>query len=293
MIAVSDVTTRKRDLADIIVNITPEKTPVLTMLGDRKAINTLVETQKDELAAASENAHNDGRVWQETTEAPPGVDQTYVQNFLNWVLVPDTLQDVQIHGMKKAYTYFTNKKLKEHARDIELALTTQEPQGPAEPRKLKGMTHTITSNVLDGEGAAGLTENRFNNLLQAADDEGGEPSVVLTNSSQKRLISQFTGGTVKNLDAKSKKIIIAVDIIETDFGTVKIVRTRYLGQGELIAMDPELWKLAWLRRTEHVPLPKDGDRTRGMIRSRLSLACGQEKGNAYYKGLTVPTFTDE
>lgn len=290
MIAVSDVTTRKRDLADVIVNITPTKTPVLTMLGDRTAINTLVETQRDELAAAAENAHNDGTTWQETTEVPPGVDQGYVQNFLTWVLVPDTLQDVQIHGMKKAYSYFSQKKLKEHARDIERALILQNPQGPAEPRKLKGMVYAITSNVLDGAGTAELTEDRFNNLLQAADDEGGEPSVVLTNSKQKRVISQFTGGSVKNLDAKAKKIIIAVDIVETDFGTVKIVRERFLGHDKLIAMDPSLWKLAWLRRTEHVPLPKDGDRTRGMIRSRLGLSCGQEKGNAYYKGLVEPAF---
>lgn len=285
-IAVSSVTTIKRDLSDIIANISPKKTPMLNMLTAGKAINTLHETQKDELAAAAENANNDGAVWVEGAETPPTVDYSYVQNFLKWVLVPDTLQDVQIHGMKKAYKYFSKKKLAEMGRDVERAITIEEGSGPAEPRKLNGMTSAISSNVIDGAGSAPLTEDRFLNLLQLADDEGGEPDVVLTNSRQKRVISGFSGWATKNINAGDKKVTFAVDVIDTDFGVVRIVRTRYLGHDKLLAVQTDLWKLAWLHRIEHLPLPKDGDRTRGMIRGRLALGCHQEKGNSYYKGLT-------
>ena len=285
---VDDFSTVKRDLTDLITNISPTATPVLTMLGkhSRKAINTLVETMQDSLADAAENAHVDGSTFSEVEHTPPGVTQSYAQNFIKWLIVPDTLQDVQIHGMKKAYTYFSKKAMKEMARDMEMALVSQVPQGPQQPRKLTGMTSAITTNVIDAGDAAPLTEDAFNDLLQMAWDEGGEPSVVLVNSIQKRVISQFTGGTVKNIDASKKKLVIGVDYLDTDFGEVKVVLSRYLAHSEMLAIDPNLWELAWLRRVEHVPLSKEGDNTRGMIRGRLALGSKEEKGNAYYKGLT-------
>ncbi|MCB2226671.1 MAG: DUF5309 domain-containing protein [Desulfarculaceae bacterium] len=285
---VDDFSTVKRDLTDLITNISPTATPLLTMLGkkSRKAINTLVETMQDSLADAAENAHVDGSTFSEVEHTPPGVTQSYAQNFLKWVIVPDTLQDVQIQGMKKAYTYFSKKAMKEIARDIEKALMSQVPQGPQQPRKLTGLTSAITTNVIDAGGAEPLTEDGFNDLLQLAWDEGGEPSVVFVNSIQKRVISQFTGGTVKNIDAAKKKLVLGVDYLDTDFGEVKVVPTRYLAHSEMLAIDPNLWELAWLRRVEHVPMAKDGDRTRGMIRGRLALGAKEEKGNAFYKGLT-------
>lgn len=287
-VQIDDFQTVKRDLTDLITNISPTKTPVLTMLGknSRKAINTIVETMQDSLADAAENAHVDGSNFVEVEHTPPGVTQSYAQNFIKYVVVPDTLQDVQIQGMKKAYQYFSKKAMKELALDMEMALVSQTPQGPAQPRKLTGMTAAITTNVLDAGGAEALTEDLFNDLLQAAWNQGGEPSVVLVNSSQKRVISQFTGGTVKNLDAKDKKLVMGVDWLDTDFGEVKVVLTRYLAQSAVLAIDPSLWELAWLKRVKHEPMGKQGDNTRGMLVGRLALGCREEKGNAYYKGLT-------
>ena len=60
MLRTYDVATNKEDLSDIVTNISPEDTPVLTMLGSTKAKNTLHETQKDALAAAGENAQLEG-----------------------------------------------------------------------------------------------------------------------------------------------------------------------------------------------------------------------------------------
>lgn len=288
MVQVDNFSTVKRDLTDLITNISPTKTPVLTMLGknSRKAINTIVETMQDSLADAAENAHVDGSNFVEVEHTPPSVTQSYAQNFIKNIIVPDTLQDVQTYGMKKAYQYFSKKAMKELALDMEMALISQSPQGPAQPRKLTGMTSAITTNVLDAAGASPLTEEMFNDLLQAAWDQGSEPSVVLVNSAQKRVISNFTGGTVKNLDAKDKKLFMGVDWLDTDFGEVKVVLTRYLAQSEVLAIDPNLWELAWLKRAKHNPLGKMGDNTRGQIVARLALGCREEKGNAYYKGLT-------
>lgn len=287
-VQIDNFQTVKRDLTDLITNISPTKTPVLTMLGknSRKAINTIVETMQDSLAAAAENAHVDGSTFQEVEHVPPGVTQGYVQTFLKNIIVPDTLQDVQIQGMKKAYQYFSKKAMKEIALDMEKALISQSPQGPAQPRKLTGMTAAITTNVLDAAGAAPLTEEMFNDLLQAIWDEGGDPGVVLVNSAQKRVISNFTGGTVRNLEAKDRTMFMGIDRLVTDFGDVDVVLTRYLPHSEVLAIDPSLWELAWLKRAQHTPLGKDGDRTRGQIVARLALGCREEKGNAYYKGLT-------
>ena len=255
--------------------------------NSRKAINTIVETMQDSLADAAENAHVDGSNFVEVAHTPPSVTQSYAQNFLKYVVVPDTLQDVQIQGMKKAYQYFSKKAMKELALDMEMALIRQAPQGPAPaPQAHRHMTSAITTNVLDAANASPLTEDMFNDLLQAAWDKGSEPSVVLVNSAQKRVISQFTGGTVKNLDAKDKKLVMGIDWLDTDFGEVKVVLTRYLAQSEVLAIDPNLWELAWLKRAAHTPLGKEGDNTRGMIVARLALGCREEKGNAYYKGLT-------
>jgi len=276
-----DVSTNKEDLSDIISNISPVDTPLLTMLSSAKAINTAHQTQKDSLANAADNAQLEGAAFASEAQGMPGKVLSYTQIFTKWPYVSDTQRAVQTHGIKDAYNYQVTKKLKELARDIERALIreTGAAGDAATARRLNGVMAAITTHSTDNTGTTALTEDGYNDALEEVWNGGGNPDVTLVNGTLKRTISGFTAGSTKNIDATAKKLIASVDVYESDFGLQRIVLERYINSDDAAILQKDLWGVAWLRKTKHVPLAKDGDRTRGMIRAELTLEARNEAGN--------------
>lgn len=276
-----DVSTNKEDLTDIITNISPIDTPLLTMLSEGKAINTAHHTQKDSLADAAENAQVDGAPFGADAQGMPDKVLTYTQIFAKYPYVSDTQIAVQTHGMKNAYNYQVTKKLKEIARDIERALVVSVGQAgdAGTPRKLDGCMHSIATHSTDNTDSTALTELGYNTALQAVWAGGGNPDVTLVNGTLKRTISGFTGGATKNVEATSKKLVASVDVYDSDFGLQRITAERYINPDDVAILEKDLWAVAWLRKTKHTPLAKDGDRTRGQIIAECTLEARNEAGN--------------
>lgn len=276
-----DVSTNKEDLSDIITNISPVDTPLLTMLPSSKAINTTHSTQKDSLATAGANAQVQGVQFSSDAQGMPGKVDSYTQIFAKWPYVTDTQRAVQTHGIKDAYNYQVTKKLNELANDIERALIVEAGAigDASNAAHLNGTMAAITTNSTDKTGTTALTEIGYNTTLQGIWSPGGHPDVTLVNGSLKRTISGFTAGSDKNIEASTKKVINTVEIYESDFGVQRIVLERYINTDDVALLEKDLWAVAWLRKTKHTPLAKDGDRTRGQIIAELTLEARNEAGS--------------
>jgi hypothetical protein len=68
-------------------------------------------------------------------------------------------------------------------------------------------------------------------------------------------------------------------VYESDFGLQKIVLERYINNDDVAVLEKDLWEVAFLRKTKHVPLAKVGDSTRGYVRAELALVARNEAGN--------------
>lgn len=283
------VATAKEDLTDVLVNITPKKTPLLSSLKSVKMYGLPHETSVDDLTTPTANSNKwiQGADAAEEDQTMPDKVLSYPQIFRKHPKVAGTTQAVRIAGIKNAYSYQTTKKTKELGLDIEFALLNGAGNAgnATTPTEILGALPGITTNVLDGDNAGSptpLTEEMYNNLLEMIWDAGGEPDFTYVTGSLKRKISSFTGGATKNVEVGSKKLIATVDVYEGDFGMQRIVAHRLMPANTFMTMEKQYWALAWLRKTKHEPLAKTGDSVRGMIVAEVGLERRQEKSSGKY-----------
>ena len=108
----------REDLTDILTNISPEETPMLSRFGKGKAKDSYHEWQTDTLATAAKNKTIEG-----TDPDPAAITPTSRTG--NWTQISekvwrttDTMENVALAGRGSEYAYQEAKNLKELARDI-------------------------------------------------------------------------------------------------------------------------------------------------------------------------------
>jgi hypothetical protein len=96
----------------------------------------------------------------------------------------------------------------------------------------------------------------------------------------KQQISSWTTGVTKNLDARDRRFVHAVDVYETDFGVMKIMPDHFGSADDTWLIQTDLWKLAYLRPLKVEDLAKTGDAMKKLLVCEVTLQCGAEDGNA-------------
>ena len=280
----------REDLSDIITNISPDQTPLYSMFGRTTAKATYHEWIEDELRAPKANALVEGGDY--TVEAPAARVRkgNYTQIFTQVYGVSKTQEAVLKAGIKSEIAYQMRKALKELARDVEYAIINNlaAVAGDASTaRQMGGIQAFVTTNVLDNGGTArALTEDLLNDGIQAAWDAGGDPDTVVCSGKQKRVISGFTAGVTKFVDAEDKRLVAAIDVYESDFGMVRIIPDRFMPDDRIFILDKGYWKVAYLRPFKQEEVPAAGSRTERVIEGELTLEARAEKANAIVKDLS-------
>jgi hypothetical protein len=256
--------------------------------GKVKAAGTYHEYQTDELAAPADNAQIEGSDYSFTKPAARTRIGNYTQIFMTNVTVSDTQRVVSTAGIEDEFVYQMEKKMKEHARDIEIAITTGTGNSGATgtSRRLKGvLPHLVTNTASASATGIALSETIFNSTLQTIWSNGGMPGHVYVNGVNKRRISDFTAGTTKFDKSEDKKLVKPVDIYESDFGVIKVVLDRWMPNDEAAILDNDLFKVATLRPTKKVDAAKIGSETRAIIETELTLESRNEKGSGRIRSL--------
>ena len=139
--------------------ISPEETPFFSRLGKTKATSVYHEWVNDSLAAPATNAHIQGEDITFVKRAMPTRTGNYCQIFQTPVDVSNTQRAVNPAGYADEFARQMMKAMKEHARDIEIALitgtATSGTSGAA--AKLQGIIPSITTNVVTGTGTGNET----------------------------------------------------------------------------------------------------------------------------------------
>lgn len=286
-----DETTNRDDLTDVITNISPTQTPIVTMIGTAKAKATYHEFPEDVLADAAVNAYVEASA--DTTVAAPARTRkgNYTQIMKRGYEVSETQQAVDTAGVDDEYGYNMLKAMKVIAKDLELAVTTQgvAVAGTTETaRKMAGIPGLVTTNVVSNAGTARvITRDLITTALQDAWNKGGEPNKLIVSGGNKVNISKLTTSNTKNIDAKKKEIVEAVDVIDTDFGRIEIVASRFMPDTSILVLDPQYLAIAWLRRFKKTDLPSTDDALKGVIKGEMTLELRGEAGQAMITDLKL------
>jgi hypothetical protein len=278
----------REDLVDTVYLISPTETPILTALPRTKAEAVLHEWTTDALATAAANEKIEG---DDATIDAASVkvrlnNRTAISNKVAGVT--ETQQAVSKVGMQDAMAEDVGKKMKEIKRDMEVMLcanTAKVAGNDTTARKSAGFPTWIVANR-NGDGAAATgdgtdtatdgTQRAFqeSHLLEVSQecfDSGGNPSLLVVGTFNKRVISGFAGNQTRDSKASDKKIVNSIQVYEDDFNTLKVVADRFSRSRDALLLDTEYAKVAYLRPFDTWDLAKTGSSIRKQVETEWTL----------------------
>ena len=270
----------REDLSNVIYNISPSDTPFMSMIGRGKATNTLHEWQTDAIDAVAANARVEGDEYTYIAVVPTVRLNNQTQISSKTVIVAGTQMATNKAGRDSEMAYQLAKHSKALKRDMESALTGKVARAAGSTsaaRTLGGYETWPTSNVSRGGGSpagsgAGsgaapvdaatkrdLTEALLKTVVQSCYTNGGEPSVVMVGPVNKGKVSAFTGRASARQMIDATKIQAAADLYSSDFGDFKVIPSRFSREQTAYVIDPEFWKVVYLRDFKQEEVAKTGD----------------------------------
>lgn len=301
-----DAKGEREDLVDIIYDISPTDTPIMSMARKLKATAVLHEWQTDALAAASSsNAVLEGD--DATTDATTAtVRLSNTCQIMDKVpRVTGTQQAILKAGRKDELGYQIAKKAKELKRDIEATITARQAEatgGTTTARTLGALPAWINANTDGGTnfvaGSLGNTANTdgtqrvfteaiLKSVIKQCWDEGGNPSCLSVGSFNKQKVSTFTGNATRHKTAEDSKLNATIDIYESDFGDLKVVPNRFQRSRDGWVLDEEMLGIAYLRPFVLYDLAKTGDTERKQLLVEFTLQVSNEKAHGFCADLTT------
>lgn len=299
-----DARGNREHLVDMIYDVSPTETPFMSAIARVSTTSTKHEWQVDALAAAATNYVIEGD--ESTIDASVATTRryNYCQILDKTAMVTGTQEKVAKAGRSSEMAYQMAKRAKELKRDLELALLDNNAAvagNASTAREMAGVPSWIITNIdkngstdPTGDGtdarAGGtdiaLTEARLKNAIQLAWTAGGDPSMILCTAFNKQVISGFSGNGTRMIMADSNKLQAAYEIYVSDFGSHKVVPSRYMETDQVLILDPSLWKMAVLRDFQVKDLASKGDYVSKLLTVEATLEASNEKGNAIVADVT-------
>jgi len=299
---------------DVIYDISPEETPLLSMAKKMTAGQTYHQWQTDALAAAAGNAQIEGDDASYATLAATTVLGNYTQISRKTVNISNTYDVVKKYGRKSEVAYQLMKAGKELKRDMEYALVRNQASsagGAGTARTSAGLESWISGNRIIAAAASTATTPGFaagvvaaptdgtagtfieadlKSALEAAWLDGGEPTTILMSSKNKKLFSAFAGIAEKRhmVNGTSEAIITAAaDVYVSDYGNHTVKLDRFMRDEAVLCVDPAYVGVASLRPITKEELAKTGDSTKYLMTAEYALVVNNPDAHAKVQGVGV------
>jgi hypothetical protein len=135
-----------------------------------------------------------------------------------------------------------------------------------------GFSAGIVAAATNGTQRA-YTETLLKTVLQSIWVNGGNPSMVITNGTQKMAEAAFTGLAAQRRETgnKAATIVAAADYYVGDFGKIAFVADRFASARDALIVDPEYMDLAVGEAITPFDLAQTGLAKRKAIRTELTL----------------------
>lgn len=299
----------REQLDDVVSRITPEETPIYSMIGKESTRGTHPEWEIDTLGAPAVNAQLEGDEFTFAATTPVQRVGNYTQILRRDWIISATQDSVENAGNVETTR---EKKIKAGIllrQDFELAMLSNTASVGGNTRVSGGLPSWYTSNVSRGAtGANGgfsagtgltvaatngtqraFTKGLLDTTMQAVYTSGGNVSKVMVSPYVKSVFVTFmSDANVASFrysaSGGQNTIIATAEIYEGPFGKVAIVTDRLMAFNAATArnvhlIDPSLLAVKTLRKMANVKdLAKTGDAEKGVILGEMTLAVKNEAG---------------
>lgn len=290
----------REDLQDAIYNVDPDETPFFSKCAKVTAKNTLHEWQTDSLRSSGANAHIEGDETTATARTATVRLNNQTQIFKDAVTIPDTDTGLDKAGRAREMAYQLVKTGKEIRLDIEKALFDNNAKvagNSTTAREFAGVPTWLTTNTAAGatgadptgdgsdirtDGTAeAFTQTRLDGVLQSIWESGGKPSGIYLSASQMNKALGFEGSNNSRatIDASKTKVINAIDVYQTPWGTVEFRMSRECRPRDVFVIQDDKWCIGVLRPFKTTEMAKTGDSTKRQIVTEMTLVSKNEKAS--------------
>jgi len=304
MLMTYDDTSKREDLLSIVGDITPDDTPLMTMLKDSTATNTLHEwlvdytTPPTSVTLANEGA---AATYGPLTQPTRSTNRTNI--IAKTFRVSGTERAVKPGNNQDAMDYQAGKALRSWKMDAEFVVVNGTASAGASgyPTVMAGLAGVITTLATFRSSGTSLSETEFQDMHQASWEQGGTDNsfdLVLVPFGLKRKIDGFTAGATKYVDQSDKKLTQPVAIYETSAGIARIMQHRYVNGvantaiggatgTAFFGIKEDKFRIAYLRKPFKEMLGKDGDRESGQIIGEFTLESLAQRSSVYRWGYNI------
>ncbi|WP_337267512.1 DUF5309 domain-containing protein [Oryzifoliimicrobium ureilyticus] len=298
----------REDLSDVVSRITPEDTPIYSMIEKGKAKSMHPEWETDELAAPGVNAHEEGEEYDFDAISPPTRVGNYTQIFRKTWIISGTQEEVDEAGKVQKRKYQKAKKGVEIRKDIEFAIVSNQASVGGAVRRLGGLPSWIATNASRGaSGANGgfvsgfttpatngtqraFTKSILDGVMQQGFNNGAKFKHVIGSSFVKSTFVTFMSDAnvapfryAVSSGGERNTIVATADFYEGPFGKVLVHPSTIQSSAPLARnaffLDPNFVEFLWLRKIqEDTDVAKTGDADKGVIIGEGTLKVSNEKG---------------
>lgn len=301
-----DAAGNKEDITDIICNIDPDETPVLSACKRIKAKNRVHQWQSQALAAAAANQQIEGDTISLSAPTATTVLNNVCQLSHKAIGVTSTQEAIEHYGRDSELGYVVGLAGQELKRDMENDLTANVAKvtgNDSTARKMAGLVSWIKTNVdkaSDGSNPTGdgtdtrtngtqraFAESQLRNALNLAFSSGAKPKMAVVGAFNKQAFTGFTGAATKTIDAQDRSLYASVDVYFHDFGKLNVVPDLFSRSRDCLLLDPDWLRIAYLQPMSTFALAKVSHSDQRVVAVEYTLDIGSEKAHAGVFDLTT------
>ncbi|ASY63476.1 Phage capsid and scaffold [Sinorhizobium sojae CCBAU 05684] len=301
----------REELSDVVSRITPEDTPIYSLIEKGKCATVHPEWETDELAAPGANVREEGEEYAFGAITPPKRLGNYTQIMRKDWIISATQEVVSEAGNVQKRKYQKLKKGVEIRKDVEYAIVDTNASVAGATREFGSLPTWIETNVSRAPGGinggfdpgTGLTveptdgpqraftKTILDDVMQQGYQNGANFRHVSVSPYVKSVFVTFmSDGNVApfryavSQGGERNTIVATADYYEGPFGTVMIHPNRVQAVSAGLArnaffIDTDMLSFLWLRNIqEDRDIAKTGDADKGVIIGEGTLKVHNEKG---------------
>lgn len=280
---------RREDLLDVIGDVSPDETPLMTLFGTSTTKGTLHEWLKYNVSrpsTVSSDVEGADTTFADLTQ--PSRENNVTHIIKQPIQVSRTERRVNVAGMGDPYAFQKADALRQLKMKMEYAIlnSTRASGSSGVARRMTGLDAFITSVVTARNSGTSYSEQELNDMTADAYNTVRADKVfdmLLSTVKIKQAIAGFGGNSTRYIDAKEKRLTKDILVYDSAVGSHRIMHHRDVrdvaGSTTVYGIREELHKVAYLDKPMFEELGKVGDADRAHWVTEFTLEVIEEKAD--------------
>lgn len=289
-----DDTTRREDLLDVLGDVSPDETPLLTLLGTSKVSGTLHEWLKHNVARpTSVSTDVEGADTTFTDLTQPTRANNITQIIKQGIRVSRTERKVNVAAIGDPYAFQKADNLRILKMKMEFALLNAVKASGASgsARQMDGIDAFITTIATARNSGTSFSETELNDMVADAwttVDPDKIFDMVLCTFKIKQAIAGFSGNSTRYIDATERRLVKDVLVYDSAGGSHRIFAHKDVrdaaGSTTVYGLREDMFRVAYLDEPMFEELAKTGDSDKAHWVTEFTLESLQERASVKRTG---------